>query len=66
MYPATAEMPKAMDPTRLASVIHQPYDLGRHAAQPWQASYQASALEIRKQAEPIASASAVMESWLRR
>jgi hypothetical protein len=48
-------MPKAMEPTRLASVIHQAQDRGRQAAQPWQVSYQASRLETRKQIEPIPS-----------
>jgi uncharacterized protein HemX len=36
-------------------VIHHDQDAGRQAAQPWQASYQASALETRKQTDPIAS-----------
>src|SRR5262245_8430528 len=48
-------MPKAIDPSRLVSAIHQDHDRGRQAAQPWQASYQARRLETRKQTEPTAS-----------
>ena len=55
MYPAIADTPKAIDPARLASVIHHDHYLGRQAAQPWQASYQASTLDTRKQTEPTAS-----------
>ena len=55
MYPATAETPKATDPIRLSSVIHHAHDLRRQASQPWQTSYQARALDTRKQTEPIAS-----------
>src|SRR5262252_1802067 len=54
-YPATAEMPNAMEPIRLTSVIHHDHDAGRQAAQPWQASYQDRTLDTRKQTEPIAS-----------
>jgi hypothetical protein len=43
-------------------VIHQASDLGRHAAQPWQASNQASALAIRKHAEPSMSG---RQTWCR-
>ena len=55
MWPATAETPKATDPTRLASAIHQAHDRGRQATQAWQTSIQARALATRKQAEPMAS-----------
>jgi hypothetical protein len=48
-------MPNAMDPIKLASVIHQAQDRGRQAAQPGQVSYEASRLETRKQTEPMAS-----------
>jgi hypothetical protein len=47
-----AEKPNATDPARFTPVIHQASDLGRHATQPWHTSNQASALAIRKQAEP--------------
>ena len=36
-------------------MIHQDNDRGRQAAQPWQASHQASALATRKATEPKAS-----------
>jgi hypothetical protein len=36
-------------------VIHHDQDVGRQAAQPWQASYQDRTLDTRKQTDPIAS-----------
>jgi hypothetical protein len=50
-----AEKPNATDPARFTPVIHQASDFGRQATQPWHTSNQASALAIRKQAEPKTS-----------
>ena len=43
-------------------MIHQPSDFGRHAAQPWHASNQASALATRKQTDPKTSG---RQTWCR-
>ena len=54
-FEATAEMPKATDPTRLRALIHHPMRRGRKAHGPWHTSAHASQLATRKQIEPRAS-----------
>ncbi len=55
MYPATADPMKAIDPTRLSSVIHHASLWGDQASQPWHTSNHARLLATRKHTEPMAS-----------